>query len=316
METIQYEALRNTKVALDLDGLRQRYTDFDVNTGITVTFPGFEIDAYEKNFFNLIYNSSPTTFIPRWSRRPDYFSYDMYGTVIFWNLLLFLNRIDSIEDFTDLDTVIYCPYNAILNLVKDKVSTPPIPLGQPVVPKESNYFRAYPLDNREQQIIQARRNLNNFLGGTTLSSAIPTSSWNYTISGRKVNVFRFTLPAFSGADSEEIGIPGLPLQGELYSLYVITNLISYNVSLRSKSGITHPDLDEIYQVPTINTEYLKNDLNIYFKNNDTTGEGGSLQYYTPESGPQVPEYLILDITNNNPSTPCGGGFLELQLFVS
>jgi hypothetical protein len=47
--------------------------------------------------------------------RPDYLSYDEYGTVTLWPLLLFINNVSSIEEFT-LPSVIIPTYASILQI--------------------------------------------------------------------------------------------------------------------------------------------------------------------------------------------------------
>jgi hypothetical protein len=299
VETIVFEAERNTKVTLDLDNLRYRYTDIDLIRGLEVIFPDFEIFTYEINFFNLIYRSIPVTFKPRWDRRPDYASFDLYGTNIFWTLLLFLNQIHSIEDFTNLETIIYPPYNSIVDLVKDKISEDAKTLYKEVNLEEARYYKIYPLDEREKSIIDSRRNLDDFFGGGGVI-ATPIIDWEQLLCGGcKVHTYRYSLPGFTDPESGEIEIPNIPINGKMHSFYVITNLTSFDSSLRSKSGSDIPGLDEIYFVRNINREYLENQIDVIYKNTDdpTTNK------------------LYLNLINHTVD-PCGGGLLEIQLYVT
>ena len=106
METIRTEVSRNIKKSTDLDNLRERYYEVSEDGKLKVIFPSGEIYAYDINFFYLVANSELVKFKPRWHQRPDYVSYDYYsGSVNFWSLILFVNRIDKAEDFKGFDYI-------------------------------------------------------------------------------------------------------------------------------------------------------------------------------------------------------------------
>ena len=51
--------------------------------------------------------------------RPDYMSYDEYGTVALAHLLMYVNSVFCIEEF-DLSTVILPSMESIIDICKDK----------------------------------------------------------------------------------------------------------------------------------------------------------------------------------------------------
>ena len=57
--------------------------------------------------------------------RPDYLSYDEYGTVALAQLLMYVNAVPSIEGF-DLETVIIPSMSAITEMLKDKFPKRPV----------------------------------------------------------------------------------------------------------------------------------------------------------------------------------------------
>ena len=116
MYSVRREAKRNSELLTDLDNFRNHYIEHsNLDLDLNVTFPANEIEAYDKNFFILVSRSRKVTFKPEWFQRPDYVSKEFYGTNVFWALILFVNRIYSIEEFKDLTEVLIPPYNMILD---------------------------------------------------------------------------------------------------------------------------------------------------------------------------------------------------------
>ncbi len=122
MFTIKNDAKEKSRNPYCLDNFRSRYVEIDWSTGRSVIFPSFEIYAYEHHFFRLLSEAKKETFKPRWEKRPDYASFDMYETEVYWTLLLFVNNIFSIEDFVDLDFIFVPPMNLVRSIVDDRVS--------------------------------------------------------------------------------------------------------------------------------------------------------------------------------------------------
>jgi len=157
METINTEAFRNAKLAVDLDNMRETLTVEDTVVGdsttpISVNYPSPTIETYEQNFFLLLAKSKKYKFEPNWFQRPDYVSHHFYGNTIFWPLILFVNRIHSIEDFKGFDELLVPPFDLILKLTRDKIST------KKEIVKETSQnlsdFSIHPLDQNEFENIR------------------------------------------------------------------------------------------------------------------------------------------------------------------
>lgn len=149
METIITETKKNTNLVSNIDNFRSRYMEIDYDTGITVLFPSTEIYTYEHNLFRLLAESDQKKFTPRWEMRPDYASYDLYGSTIHWQLLLFVNSIHSIEDFKNLEYIFAPPLYLINKLVKDRVSKDDIYLINKKQDEFNNMFRMFARRERE-----------------------------------------------------------------------------------------------------------------------------------------------------------------------
>lgn len=155
MESIRAEAKRNCKLVTDVDNFRERYKDVDEENEIEVIFPAGEIYTYDKNFFMLLAKSRKVTMIPRWQYRPDYVSFDFYGTVIYWQLILFVNRIDSQEDFK-MDEVLVPALSTILQLSKSTFSLDKYKLlDNGITSNQSRFYKIFPLDDNELNKIKS-----------------------------------------------------------------------------------------------------------------------------------------------------------------
>lgn len=161
MQSIRHEAKRNAELSTNIDNFRARYKETSYDGTIEVTFPAGAIKTLEKNFFKLLAGSELVTFKPEWHQRPDYVSEDKYNTNIFWQLILYINRIPSIEDFRDLEYIYIPPFNLIIDILRDRVSsTEIIDLDAEIDTKsEARYFKIYPLNEREINIIKAQERL-------------------------------------------------------------------------------------------------------------------------------------------------------------
>ena len=148
-ETIRNEVKKNIKMALDLDNLRSRYVDIDDTNSIEVIFPAGDIFSYEQNFFTLLAKSKKVTMQPKWEQRPDYVSKHFYNTEIFWNLILYINQIDSIEDFRNINEIFIPPFNDIIKLTKYKVSKSEVTEITKDIPKLASFLKVFPLDEKE-----------------------------------------------------------------------------------------------------------------------------------------------------------------------
>lgn len=111
---IDNEAKQQLKSPMDIERWGDR---FKTGSGL-YTFPSPSLTAIDNNLFYLLRNSSTLNFESKYRYRPDYLSYDQYGTTILWELLMYLNGVFSIEDF-DLDTVVVPSMESIIYSLQD-----------------------------------------------------------------------------------------------------------------------------------------------------------------------------------------------------
>jgi len=118
-ELISTEATQNLQSPLDIENFGQRWkTDNSY-----FTFPDPNLLTLDKNLYYLLRHSDEVEFKSKYKYRPDYLSYDYYGTVILWEMLLYVNNVFSLEDF-DLDTVVIPSFNAITFILQDSFQIP------------------------------------------------------------------------------------------------------------------------------------------------------------------------------------------------
>lgn len=161
MQSIKHEAKRNAELSTNIDNFRTRYKETSYDGTIDVTFPAGNIKTLDRNLFKLLAESNLVTFEPRWHQRPDYVSIDYYNTPMFWQLILYINRISSIEDFRDLENIYVPPFSLIVDIMRDRVpSTEITSLDESTEShSEARYFKIYPLNDREKNIIKALEQL-------------------------------------------------------------------------------------------------------------------------------------------------------------
>ena len=112
---INNEATRQLQSPLDIEKFGQRYkTENDL-----FTFPDPNLETIDKNLFYLLRNSEELDFDLKYTYRPDYLSFDYYGTTILWELLMYVNGIFSLEDF-DLVKVIIPSLDSITFILQDQ----------------------------------------------------------------------------------------------------------------------------------------------------------------------------------------------------
>lgn len=115
MITIDQECIQRVNLPYDIDFMGDRY----ITENGYYTFPSPSLQIIEKNLFYLLKNSIEIPLLKIYHYRPDYLSYDQYNTVSLWYLLLYVNQVDCIEDFT-LDTVVVPSLSAIIDICQDK----------------------------------------------------------------------------------------------------------------------------------------------------------------------------------------------------
>ena len=114
MITIDNEAKQRAKLPTDMDKMAERYK----TTNGYYTFTSPSLWAIEKNLWFLLRNSVEKELEPKYVMRPDYLSFDEYGTVSLAFLLMYVNGIFSIEDF-DQKTVVVPSFTSIVDMCQD-----------------------------------------------------------------------------------------------------------------------------------------------------------------------------------------------------
>jgi len=117
MITIDQESKNRARLATDLDNFADRYKT--ENNLFSFTSPSLSV--IEKHLFYLLRNSKEIPFEQKYKWRPDYLSYDQYGTVSLKELLMYVNSVQCIEDF-DLSTVVIPDFSTIVDICRDKFS--------------------------------------------------------------------------------------------------------------------------------------------------------------------------------------------------
>jgi len=113
--TIDQESKQRKLLPIDIDKMADTYK---TESG-AFTFPSPELWTIEKNLFYLLRNSVQKQFEQKYLQRPDYLSFDEYGTVALAQLLMYVNNVLCIEDF-NLDTVIIPSFQSVVEICQDK----------------------------------------------------------------------------------------------------------------------------------------------------------------------------------------------------
>jgi hypothetical protein len=118
-DLISTEAIQNLQSPLDIEKFGLRWK---TDNGY-FTFPDPNLITLDKNLYYLLKNSDEVPFERKYKYRPDYLSYDYYGTTILWEMLLYVNGVFSVEDF-DLDTVVVPSLSAVTYIIQDSNQIP------------------------------------------------------------------------------------------------------------------------------------------------------------------------------------------------
>lgn len=160
METLLTETSTNLSNPLDIDKLRERYINYlfdDHGKSILrVEYPSFGIDIYSNNLFIFLNDCEKKEMIPKWERRPSYVSEDMYNTPIYWPVILYVNRIDCMENFIGLRYVLVPSLNSIYKLLDDlmELSSSPISIYEDDDVSTAIVYKKYAIDHSELMNIQ------------------------------------------------------------------------------------------------------------------------------------------------------------------
>jgi hypothetical protein len=136
--SIKYESSLLAKNELDIDNLRRKYVKKDADIGVYFVSP--YLLGYEKYRQYLLKNSILESLNISYFYRPDYLSFDLYGSTIFWSILLFINNIPCIEEF-NVDNIYIPTFDAITllsNLKENEnavIDLDQVASAQPIWPK-------------------------------------------------------------------------------------------------------------------------------------------------------------------------------------
>jgi len=113
--TIDQESRQRSRLAIDINFSGNRYRTINK----LFTFPALALETFDQHLFYLLKNSEEKEFERQYLMRPDYLSFDEYGTVALAQMLMYVNTVPSIEAF-DLQTVIIPSFSAVVEMLKDK----------------------------------------------------------------------------------------------------------------------------------------------------------------------------------------------------
>ena len=119
-ELITTETTQNIQSPLDVEKFGDRFkTENDY-----FTFPDPNLLTLDKNLYYLLRHSEEVSFDAKYNYRPDYMSFDYYGTSILWEMILYVNSIFSLEDFADISTVVIPSLEAVNFIIQDSFQIP------------------------------------------------------------------------------------------------------------------------------------------------------------------------------------------------
>lgn len=178
METILQESKLNSESSADLDNFRSRYIEFDLVLEQSAIYPAAELYSLEKNFYLLLAASKQVDFDVSWTMRPDYASFDQYQSVIYWPILMFVNGIDTMEQFRGMDKLYVPPIDLMIRVIYDKVPRRKIERAGELPRSLDPKFMRYPFDSNEIEAIKADDQLNTYnqLDGTTAETTTSTAT--------------------------------------------------------------------------------------------------------------------------------------------
>lgn len=113
-------------ITIDTETRQQRRSPFDISkmadrykteNGL-FSFQSPTLETIEKNIYFLLRNSTIEKFESKYRFKPDYLSYDRYGTPILDQLLLYVNSVQTVEDF-NLQEVIIPTKQAVIEMLRD-----------------------------------------------------------------------------------------------------------------------------------------------------------------------------------------------------
>lgn len=113
--TIDQESRQRSRLAIDINFSGDRYR----TENNLFTFPSPSLETIDQNLYYLLKNAEEKEFERQYLMRPDYLSFDEYGTVSLAQMLMYVNTVPCLEAF-DLQTVIIPSFSAVVEMLKNK----------------------------------------------------------------------------------------------------------------------------------------------------------------------------------------------------
>lgn len=120
-KTIDQESRQRANLAIDVNFAGDRYR---TDNGY-FTFPAPTLEMIDQYLYFLLTHATEKKFERQYIMRPDYMSYDEYGTVALAQLLMYVNAVPSLEEF-ELENVVVPTMSAITEMLKDKFPKRPV----------------------------------------------------------------------------------------------------------------------------------------------------------------------------------------------
>lgn len=109
MADIGYEARMQSILSSDCDNFRNKYQTNEVELSgnvINISLVSPCLTILDKYRFYILENSAKKRLERKYFYRPDYLSYDEYGTTNWWYLILYINDIPTLQEFTREDILV------------------------------------------------------------------------------------------------------------------------------------------------------------------------------------------------------------------
>lgn len=113
--TTDNESANFKRMPIDFERMGERFkTDNEL-----FTFPDPNLQTLDENLFFLLRHATELVFKPRYNFRPEYLSFDVYGTPALAPILMYVNNIRSVEEFFDLPKVVIPSLDSITSILSD-----------------------------------------------------------------------------------------------------------------------------------------------------------------------------------------------------
>ena len=109
--TIDQEAKKFARSPFSIEKMGDRYK---TNNNL-YSFPSPTLATIEAYLYFLLRNSTVKIMDSKYRWKPDYLSHDEYGTVVLWQLIMYVNSVFAVEDF-DLKEVVIPSLTSIITM--------------------------------------------------------------------------------------------------------------------------------------------------------------------------------------------------------